>query len=251
MPARRRPARRTVPSGEAGRRFPGFDVLDQTDAWDPATAATVHQRLQLQPDLRYFTPVEEACAGALLDRLLAQDGPPERPKVPVLQMIDARLAEARTDGWRYRDMPEDGEAWRASLRALDEDAADRYGAPFAALDPDRQRALVQAVQDLRGKPWHGMPAAHVWSLWTRYACTAFYAHPWSWNEIGFGGPAYPRGYARLGVGARERWEHPDADPADPAGPDPGGDGADDGPADHGPHGHDSADDSPADRKDRT
>ena len=26
----------------------------------------------------------------------------------------------------------------------------------------------------------------------------FYAHPWAWNEIGFGGPAYPRGYARFG-----------------------------------------------------
>ncbi|WP_051814121.1 gluconate 2-dehydrogenase subunit 3 family protein [Kitasatospora sp. MBT63] len=216
MPARRPPARRTVPSGEAGRRFPGFDVLDQADAWDPATAATVLQRLQLQPDLRFFTCAEEACAGALLDLLLAQDGPPQRPEVPVLQMIDARLAETQTDGWRYQDMPEDGDAWRATLRALDEDAADRHGAPFAALPAEQQRRLVQTVQDLHGKDWHGMPAAHVWSLWTRYACTAFYSHPWAWNEIGFGGPAYPRGYARLGVGARERWEHPDADPRDPA-----------------------------------
>ena len=30
---------------------------------------------------------------------------------------------------------------------------------------------------------------------------AFYSHPWAWNEIGFGGPAYPRGYARLGPGS--------------------------------------------------
>ena len=27
---------------------------------------------------------------------------------------------------------------------------------------------------------------------------AFYSHPWAWNEIGFGGPAYPQGYMRLG-----------------------------------------------------
>ena len=37
-------------------------------------------------------------------------------------MIDARLAEQQTDGWRYADMPEDGQAWRDSLRYLDEDA---------------------------------------------------------------------------------------------------------------------------------
>ena len=32
-------------------------------------------------------------------------------------MIDARLAEQQTDGWRYEDMPEDGQAWRDTLAA--------------------------------------------------------------------------------------------------------------------------------------
>ena len=36
---------------------------------------------------------------------------------------------------------------------------------------------------------------------SRAILSAFYSHPWAWNEIGFGGPAYPRGYARLGRGA--------------------------------------------------
>ncbi len=53
------------------------------------------------------------------------------------------------------------------------------------------------MQDLKSANWHGQPAAHVWSLWTRYACTAFYAHPFAWTEIGFPGPAYPRGVALL------------------------------------------------------
>ncbi|MEV7179542.1 gluconate 2-dehydrogenase subunit 3 family protein [Kitasatospora sp. NPDC093679] len=213
------PTGRRVPSGESGRRFPDFDVLDQVPDWDPATAATVVGRLARQPDLRFFTPAEEAAAGALFDRLLAQDGPPGAPKVPVLQMVDARLAEAQTDGWRYTDMPEDGDAWRATLAALDEDAAERHGAAsFADLDTGQQKELVQAVQDLHGKPWHGLPAQHVWSLWTRYACTAFYAHPWAWNEIGFPGPAYPRGYQRLGIGLREPFEAADADPVDPTDP---------------------------------
>ena len=50
----------------------------------------------------------------------------------------------------------------------------------------------------------------MWSLWTRYACTAFYSHPWAWNEIGFPGPAYPRGYLNPGVDAREHWEVADS-----------------------------------------
>ena len=35
---------------------------------------------------------------------------------------------------------------------------------------------------------------------------AYYAHPWAWDEVGFGGPAYPRGYMRLERGEPEPWE---------------------------------------------
>ena len=143
--------------------------------------------------------------------------------MPVLALIDTRLAIGETDGWHYDDLPEDGQAWRDTLGLLDRDAAARHDRPFARLRPAEQAALIQAVQDLahRGEPWHDYPAAQVWSLWTRYACTAFYSHPWAWNEIGFPGPAYPRGYLNLGINARERWEtrRPvDADPVPFAAP---------------------------------
>ena len=49
----------------------------------------------------------------------------------------------------------------------------------------------------------------------RYACAAFYSHPWAWNEIGFGGPAYPRGYKNLGFDRREPWEVAERDADDP------------------------------------
>jgi hypothetical protein len=49
----------------------------------------------------------------------------------------------------------------------------------------------------------------------RYAATAFYSHPWAWNEIGFAGPAYPRGYKTLRLGSREPFERPEQDARDP------------------------------------
>jgi hypothetical protein len=197
-------------------RFPGFDVLAQADHWDPVTAGVVLARLGPPPPIRFFTPDEEAIAGPLLDLLLDQH---DEPRVPVLRMIDSRLAEGRTDGWRYADLPEDGQAWRDTLAALDEDARTAHGVGFARCDDEARRALIQAVQDLGAKPWHGLPASRVWSLWTRYACTAFYAHPWAWNEIGFGGPAYPRGYKNAGIGRREPWEVADHQDRDPVGGD--------------------------------
>jgi hypothetical protein len=49
----------------------------------------------------------------------------------------------------------------------------------------------------------------------RAVLAEFYSHPWAWNEIGFGGPAYPRGYARLGIGLREGWEGEEQFDVDP------------------------------------
>jgi hypothetical protein len=195
-----------TPGGQ-GDRFPGFDVLGQVDTWDPVTAGVVLERLAPPSPLRFFSTREEAVGRALVDQLLDQR---DEPRVPVLEVIDARLTEARTDGWRYADMPDDGQAWRDSLGALDRDATDRYGEGFAELDWARQAERVGAVQRAGEADWHGMRSARVWSLWTRYAASAFYAHPWAWNEIGFGGPAYPRGYKNLGLDRREPWEVPDS-----------------------------------------
>lgn len=203
------PSRRAVTPGGKGR-FPGFDVLSQTELWDDVTAGIVLSRLDPPTDFSFFTPAEQAAAGALFDVLLAQH---EQPKVPVLHMVDERLALDQTDGWRYEDMPEDREAWRTSLAALDAEAVENHGARFHELPLADQGDIVQGVQDAH--EWHGMPAARVWSLWTRYACAAFYSHPWAWNEIGFGGPAYPRGYMNLGVNRREHWEVPEEAAADP------------------------------------
>jgi Gluconate 2-dehydrogenase subunit 3 len=192
-------------------RFPGFDAAAQAARWDAVTAGVVLARLGMPPDIRFFSPAEEAIATALCDLLLGQS---DASRLPVVNEIDARLAEKETDGWYYEDMPEDGTSWRLSLAALDADALSRYDRGFAGSSADDQAKLVQAVQDLGSGDWHGLNAGHVWSLWTRYACTAFYAHPEAWNEIGFPGPAYPRGYKNAGVGKREPFEVADRRPAD-------------------------------------
>jgi hypothetical protein len=207
----RSPNQRAITPQNRGR-YPGFDVLDQVDTWDDVTAGVVLARLAPPNSLGFFTAKERAIAQPLLDLLLAHD---REPRVPVLALIDTRLAIGETDGWHYDDLPDDGQAWRDTLSFLD--AAAATGTGFAALPARRQAALIQHVQNLASgrRRWFDYPAARVWSLWTRYACTAFYSHPWAWNEIGFPGPAYPRGYLNPGINARDRWEMTDRDAADP------------------------------------
>ncbi|WP_104092115.1 gluconate 2-dehydrogenase subunit 3 family protein [Arthrobacter sp. GMC3] len=200
-----------LPRSDGGARFPGFDAASQVKHWDTATASVVMARLGRPQDIRFFTPAQEAAAGALFNQLLDQH---REPRVPVVSIVDARLAAQQTDGWHYEDMPTDAQAWARTLAALDEDAGLRCGTLFATASLNEQARLLQSIQNLGKDMWHGMPAQQVWSLWTRYACTAFYSHPWAWNEIGFAGPAYPRGYKNMGVDALEPFEVPDANPGD-------------------------------------
>jgi hypothetical protein len=197
--------------GSARPRFPGFDALDQATNWDLTTRRVVLGRLTDRPSRAFFTAAEEPTARALLDRLLAQD---DEPRVPVFEIVDRRLATRSGDGYRYADLPEDPEAWRASITHLDADARLCCRCRFSDLPKSRQRRMVEDVRTATGN-WHGMPGARLFSLWMRYACSAFYSHPWAWNEMGFGGPAYPRGYKNLGIDRREPWEVAEVQPVDP------------------------------------
>jgi hypothetical protein len=125
------------------------------------------------------------------------------------------MHEGKLDGFQYDDMPDDREVWRLVARGLDEAA----GGDFAALDADEQHEVVGRFADaeLSGGAWDELNVSRAWSVVTRGALSEFYSHPWSWNEIGFGGPAYPRGYMRLQPGpqGREPYEAIEAFDTDP------------------------------------
>jgi hypothetical protein len=185
--------------------------MSQAESWDETTTPVILRRLARHGAPRFFSADEEPAARALLDHLLAQN---DEPKVPVFEMVDARLADGQPDGYHYDDLPRDPATWRWSLQALDAAARERAGVRFSELDPDGQRDLIEDVRICDGR-WQGLPAGHLFGVWMRYACSSFYSHPWAWNEIGFGGPAYPRGYKHLALDGREPWEVQEVDAHDP------------------------------------
>ncbi len=197
-------------------RYPDFDVLDAVDTWDEATKKVVLARLERPGPLRFFTAAEEPTLRAFCDTALAQDG---EPRVPVAESVDEKLADGKLDGYQYADMPDDRETWRRVLAGLDETARTRYGkSDFAAAEPETREAIVDdfAHGRLSGAGWAGLNVTRAWSVCTRAMLSGFYSHPWAWNEIGFGGPAYPRGFMRLGpLGTLEPFETPGATSEDP------------------------------------
>ncbi|MEZ5100307.1 MAG: gluconate 2-dehydrogenase subunit 3 family protein [Thermoleophilia bacterium] len=195
-------------------RYPDHDVLAEREHWDEPTRRVVLGRVEQVPAIRFFTSAEAATLTAFADVVLAQS---TEPRIPVLPVVDDRLASGRGEGYRYADLPDDAETWRLVARGLDEAAAARCGTSFAEAPGEVREAVCADLADGRpaGASWQRLDVGRAWKVVMRDLLTAFYAHPWAWNEIGFGGPAYPRGYARLGIGLSEPWEGEEALERDP------------------------------------
>jgi Gluconate 2-dehydrogenase subunit 3 len=193
-------------------RYPDFDVLEQRDHWDEATRRVVMARVEQVPPIRFFTPAEARTLGAFCDCVTAQDAD---PRIPVINFVDEKFFDAKLDGFRHAGMPDDREVWRRMAGVLDTRARDEYGAAsFDQCSLAAQHYVCEEFADAK-LDTGDMDCSTAWSVMMRATLSAFYSHPWAWNEIGFGGPAYPRGYARLGPGMREGWEGDEAFQLDP------------------------------------
>jgi hypothetical protein len=197
-------------------RYPDYDVLANRHNWDDATRRVIDARLEPSGPLRFFTPEEEPTLRAFCDVTTAQD---VEPRVPVAEMVDDKFASGKLDGFRYANMPRDPDTWRLVLRGLDETAKARQQVEsFAACDAQAREEIVTALSqgELSGGAWNELDVSRAWSVCMRAILAAFYSHPWAWNEIGYGGPAYPQGYMRLGpVSTLEPHERPGATSEDP------------------------------------
>jgi hypothetical protein len=189
--------------------YPGYDVLEKWDSpsWDDLTREVIRRRLVEVPERRFFTTAEWQTLEAVANRLVPQ--PDRSHPIPIAPWIDEKLHRDHRDGFRYDDMPVLREAWRLGLAGIDEESRGRFQADFSSLSHDQQDVVLRAIQagDVHGGVWDRLPAQRFFStVLLKEVVGEYYAHPLAWNEVGFGGPASPRGYVRLGLDQRDPWE---------------------------------------------
>ena len=202
-----------------GDKYPGYDVLSKWSgpSWNEKTREVIRRRLAIAPEPRFFTAVEFETVNAIAARIVPQ--PTTRPPIPVVALVDRKLDEGVMDGYRVPGMPRDAEAWRTGLRALEAEAQSAYQTRFAALSGERQDTLLHRAEagELNAPEWGTLSSKDFFKKrLARDIVLAYYAHPTAWSEIGFGGPASPRGYVRLDFNERDPWEAAEADSDDDA-----------------------------------
>jgi len=198
-------------------RYPGYDVLAKRDSpsWNEQTRQVIDERLAVRADShRFFTDEEWPTIVAVCARIIPQPQQPDQP-VPLAAMVDLKLFENSGDGYRDSRLPCLREAWRRALRALDAESHKAGRVRFHQLPVAGQDDLLQAVQDGRSNDpaWGDMPPPVFFSKRLLHdIVSAYYSHPRAWNEIGFGGPAAPRGYVRMDFDRHDPWEAAEARP---------------------------------------
>ena len=190
--------------------FDPYDVLDKwsTPSWNDQTRRVVSRRLREIPPRRFFDESEWNIAEAIAARIIPQ---PDRAAaaVAIVPFIDERLYEKRGKGFRYADMPPASDAWRRGLAAIDDESRTIFARPFVELTDHERDDVLRRVQkgSVASALWQSLPPRRFFvTVLLDDIVGEYYAHPDAWSEIGFGGPASPRGYVRLGFDQRDPWE---------------------------------------------
>ncbi|MDD2421556.1 MAG: gluconate 2-dehydrogenase subunit 3 family protein [Heliobacteriaceae bacterium] len=191
-----------------GTVYPGFDVMVQSPHWDRNTRHLIEARLQPPGPAQFFSPPEIALLEAVLGRLL--DELDSTLLQRVAGQIDSYLFNNQQNGDHKSGLPPTGDLLRKGLHLLEANAVLLFQRPFLQLTPLEMDELLGKVQ--RGEVnWQGIPPGEFFRKITGIGIDFFFSQPEIWSEIGFAGPAYPRGYYRLETGLKDPWE-PISDP---------------------------------------
>lgn len=189
--------------------YESYDVLQKRDSpsWDEITRKVVGKRLDEVPERQFLERDEWETLTAVCARLVPQPDR-ERP-VPIVPWIDEKLHNNEGDGYRYENMPPLRQAWRLGISAIEWEAHRRHRLGFTELDPEQQDEILRAIQneEVQGDLGEELPPRRFFThMLLKTVVGIYYAHPAAWSEIGWGGPASPRGYVRRGLDEHDPWE---------------------------------------------
>lgn len=185
-----------------------FQELLPTDHVSAATRAALTQRLAATDQAaayepQFFAPETYQLLVAVAARLFPQ---PERPvPIPLASAVDERLAQGKSDGWRYDALPPDRETYRLGLGGIEQIAQALFTADFEQLTAAQQDEVIKALatDNPPGEVWQTLRADRFFEEMLAELTENYYAHPWAQDEIGYTGYADLPAWMRIGLNEKE------------------------------------------------
>ncbi len=187
--------------------YPNYDVWDQNAEWDPHTRKIVGKRRTAKLAHQFFSYEEGLLLQSIVE-LLVDDHRLEVLSF-IMEHLDQSLAYPVGEGQRKAGLPPKPQLIRKGLSGLEEASLATYGLGFLGLHKGQQEELLAAIEAgtaARSMAWSVAPQKDFFKELLHDIVSAYYSHPLVWSDIGYGGPAYPRGYVRVEKGLTDPWE---------------------------------------------
>ena len=192
---------------EKKSRYPGYDLLKEKDHWDEHTREIVLKRLGPFPKNKFLKKYEVKLISTIAKHVIYD----ERKEIIqyIVHHLDSTLSSPVGEGQRKIGTPEQKTLIRGGLKAIDKLAEKIYGLSFMEIDQQQQLTILIDLHTGKAaqiKDWQTIPQKELFKKLASEITSAYYSHPTVWSEIGYGGPAYPRGYVRVEKGLTDPWE---------------------------------------------
>lgn len=192
---------------ERRTRYPGYNLLTQVKEWDPHTREIVLNRLGPFPEPEFLQKDEVETVKNIAKHLVFDD----RNEILdyVIFYMDRKLTSEIGEDQRKPGLPKEKDLIRLGLKALDHLSKTIKQCNFRDLDSQNQFKILAALQNGKASyipDWSQVPQQALFKKLVEITISAYYSHPIIWSEIGYGGPAFPRGYVRIERGLNDPWE---------------------------------------------
>ncbi|OEH86606.1 hypothetical protein BHU72_10125 [Desulfuribacillus stibiiarsenatis] len=184
-----------------------YHVMEHQEFWDPHTQEIVKGRIEFNYTAKALSTLQMEKLKKIC-RLLVDDNNDEVMEY-VLQHIDHTLASECPEAQREDGIPTIKTLLLDGLDHLDAISQQYNYLEFLQSNEASQHATLQEVSNGTGplqEQWPAKVRKAFFKKLLSLTVDAYYSHPNIWSEIGYGGPAYPRGYYRTNKGQLDPWE---------------------------------------------
>ena len=187
-------------------RYPSFNVMDEREEWDAHTQAIVTNRLMEPQTCTELGQVELQLLRQICSTLV--DDKRDDVISHILAHVDQSLKGTTGEGERKSGLPQ---LKKLILDGIQYISVDILPVTEISASPNHEEDLCELLQQVS----EGKAAISKWSSelqreWfvklLSLTVEAYCSHPQVWSEMGYAGPAYPRGYVRGDIGRLDPWE---------------------------------------------
>lgn len=185
--------------------YPTYDVFSEKNEWDENTKEVIQNRVHATEG-NVLTPEMKRTLQAFSKSLFPSHVGEQTLSVSLI--LDHRLTEKKLKSYPKNSHLSKEEIILHGLVYAEEECIVYDQNPFYQMnDKERMKKILSWKHQLGEEAiWKQMSCDLFYSTLTSEILKIIYSDPSIWSNIGYGGPAYPRGYYAFGPRQFDSWE---------------------------------------------